>query len=152
MLFDNIDNFFRYAQKNESSIMAYDFIVNYLKKPLPLGHYELDGDNVFANVIEYDTVPAADKDFETHRRYIDFQFLVSGRELIYLERPEALEVSSPYDAENDVEMLKGKSGICGFLLQPNQFAVFYPHEAHKPGCCGKASEKVRKIVIKIAMN
>lgn len=152
MLFDSIDNFFRYTSKNQNVIMAYDFIVNYLKKPLPLGRYEIDGDNIFANVIEYDTVPAAEKDFEMHRCYIDFQFLVSGQELLYLERPEALEASSAYDEANDCEMLKGNSGICGFLLQPNQFAVFYPHEAHKPGCCLDAPAKVKKIVIKIAVN
>ena len=150
MLLDSIENFFRYATKNDRSLMAYDFIVNYLKKPLPLGRYEILGDDVYANIIEYETAPAEQKDFEMHKRYIDFQFMVAGQEKMYLRSSEQLE-AQPYDEATDCAFLKGDSGICQFDVQPNQFAVFYPHEAHKPGCSIDGPETVRKIVVKIAV-
>lgn len=153
MLFDNFENFFRYAKKSENSLMAYDFIVNYLHKPLPCGKYEIVGDEVFAIVSEFDTVPAESKDFEMHKKYIDLQFLVSGREALYLERPEALEESVPYSEKEDITFLKGSVGNCSLIMQPNQFVVFYPHEAHKAGCSiNGETQHVKKIVIKVAMH
>ena len=45
---------------------------------LPLGRADIDGDEVFANVQEYDTVPAGQKQMEAHRRYYDVQYVVEG--------------------------------------------------------------------------
>lgn len=148
MLFDDIHNFFHYTRKNGPSLMAYDFIVNYLKNPLPPGRYEIDGDNIFANILEYDSVPN-DKDYEVHKRYTDFQFIVSGEEVVYWEQMDKLTPTVPYDEEADVAFFKGGDHFCRSALREGQFAVFYPDEPHKPSCQIDGPTHVQKIVIKI---
>ena len=60
---------------------AYAFLNRDDLGSLPLGRVDIDGDAVFANVQEYDTVPAEEKQLEAHRRYYDVQFVVSGEEV-----------------------------------------------------------------------
>ena len=47
---------------------------------LPLGRQEIDGDKVYANVQEYETKETFG--IEAHRRYIDIQMLVFGKEIL----------------------------------------------------------------------
>lgn len=51
---------------------------------LPLGRTEIKGDDVFANVMEYETVDADEKDMEAHKLYYDVQFVVRGEETLYV--------------------------------------------------------------------
>ena len=46
---------------------AYAFLNRDDLGSLPLGRVDIDGDAVFANVQEYDTVPAEEKQLEAHR-------------------------------------------------------------------------------------
>ena len=61
---------------------AYEFLSRPDLAELPLGRNEIDGEDVYANVLEYDTVPAAEKELEAHRDYYDVQFVVRGEELL----------------------------------------------------------------------
>lgn len=54
---------------------------------LPLGRTEIKGDDVFANVMEYETVDADEKDMEAHKLYYDVQFVVRGEEALYVAPP-----------------------------------------------------------------
>ena len=47
---------------------------------LPLGRWEIDGQDLFAIVDEYDSKPLEKCFWEAHRKYIDVQFLVRGVE------------------------------------------------------------------------
>ena len=44
------------------------------------GRVEIDGDQVFALVQEYNTKPKEQGFWESHRKYIDIQYVVSGSE------------------------------------------------------------------------
>lgn len=151
MILDNINNFLKYARSSESSLLAYDFIMNFKKKELPVGRYELDGDRCYAMVQEYETAPEAEKDFESHRRYIDLQYIIEGREEMYWQQTNSLEEKIPYNEETDAAFYSG-SVSCRFQVRADEFVVFYPQDGHKPGCCVQFPEKVRKIVIKMLID
>lgn len=151
MILDGINHFLRYARKNENSLLAYDFIMNYQKNPLPCGHYDLDGERCFALVQSYETVPETEKDFESHERYIDLQYIVEGSEKMLWSQREHLSLKSSPDKEKDVAFYAGGETACSVVVREGEFVVFYPQEAHKPGCCVTTPEKVRKIVIKMLM-
>ena len=88
------------------------------------GRYEVDGERVFALVQSYDTAPATEKKFETHRRHIDIQFIVSGRERI-LHLPFAgLEVETPYEDDRDVVFYHDPPASSSILLGAGDFAIF----------------------------
>ncbi len=151
MILDCINHFLRYVRNRENSLMAYDFIMNYQKNPLPCGRYDLDGKRCFALVQSYETVPEEQKDFETHEQYIDLQYVVEGTEKMLWSPREHLEIKTPLDAEKDVEFYSGGETACALVVHEGEFAVFYPQEAHKTGCCVTVPENVRKIVIKMLM-
>ena len=47
----------------------------------PAGRYEI-GENIYANIEEYNTKSELDATLESHKRYIDIQFLLNGIERI----------------------------------------------------------------------
>jgi hypothetical protein len=49
---------------------------------LPAGRVDIEGDTIFALIQDYDTAPKAEKRPESHARYIDIQYVFSGREII----------------------------------------------------------------------
>ena len=46
------------------------------------GRYEIDGNDIFINVMAFETADAQSKRYEQHRDYADIQILLSGNERI----------------------------------------------------------------------
>ena len=128
---------------------AYDFLAREDLADLPLGRIDIDGDNVFANVQEYETVPAPDKRMEAHRRYYDVQFVVSGEELIQYSPIEGLIEIGSFDEEADFGAFGTPPGCSSIVLRAGQLAIFAPEDAHKPGCSFGSAKPVRKVVVKV---
>ena len=63
---------------------AINTALEFLAKPetaeLPVGRYELDGDNIFVLIQDQTTAPVENKRAESHRNYIDIQYLFTGKE------------------------------------------------------------------------
>jgi biofilm protein TabA len=117
---------------------------------LPTGKYELRGQSLYAIVDEYMTRPQEACRLETHRRYIDVQYVVRGRELMGYAPVHTLE-QGPYDQELDVQFHRGQADF--FLLREGMFAVMLPGDAHMPCIVfGNQPETVRKIVVKVAVD
>ena len=116
---------------------------------LPLGRNEIQGDDVYANVLEYDTVPACEKELEAHRDYFDVQFVASGEELLQFADCEGLETVQAYDEADDYCLLKTPEPVTSIVLRAGELAIFAPEDAHKPGCALGEPCHVRKIVVKV---
>lgn len=128
---------------------AYNFLSNADLSKLPLGRNEIDGEDVYANVLEYDTVPTTEKELEAHRDYYDVQFVVSGEELLQYAPCDGLATVQPYDAKDDYCLLKTPEPVTSIALHASELAVFAPEDAHKPGCTLNESTHVRKVVVKV---
>lgn len=147
MIFDNIKNCELYCGTHDGFRQGFEFIMEYLKSPKPVGKYEIDGERVFASVQEY--TPKQDNLFEVHRKYIDIQFIISGREKMLYGNKENFKEKTAYDSQKDVEFLEDSQSSAEMKVSDNMFAVFFPDDAHKPGLYD-GCESVRKIVVKIA--
>ena len=128
---------------------AYDFLTSSDLMSLPLGRNEIQGDDVYANVLEYDTVPACEKELEAHRDYFDVQFVASGEELLQFADCEGLETVQAYDEADDYCLLKTPEPVTSIVLRAGELAIFAPEDAHKPGCALGEPCHVRKIVVKV---
>ena len=129
---------------------AYAFLNRDDLGSLALGRVDIDGDAVFANVQEYDTVPAEEKQLEAHRRYYDVQFVVSGQELLQYAQLDGLPECQPFDEENDFGLYETPEQCTNVVLRAGDLAVLAPEDAHKPGCTlGFEPCHVRKIVVKV---
>ena len=135
---------------NERFRKAFAFLSQGGIESLPLGRNEIDGDDVFANVQEYDTVPAAEKQFEAHRAYYDVQFVVSGEEVVEYAQLDATTPATDFDEGNDFGLYEVVAPATRVVLRAGELAVLAPEDAHKPGCqLGDAPVHVRKIVVKV---
>lgn len=148
MIADTLAQHHRYTSLHPRFAAAFDFLAK-LPADQPAGRYELDGDNCFALVQSYTTKPAAQGTFESHRRYIDIQFIQSGVETMLWAPLATLPVTQPYAAEKDVALHAMPARITPVNLQAGEFAIFFPEDGHAPGleCGGPAT--VRKVVIKV---
>lgn len=135
---------------NERFRKAFAFLSQGGLEGLPLGRNEIVGDDVFANVQEYDTVPAAEKQFEAHRAYYDVQFVVSGEEVVEYAQLDATTPATDFDEGNDFGLYEVVAPATRVVLRAGELAVLAPEDAHKPGCqLGDAPVHVRKIVVKV---
>jgi YhcH/YjgK/YiaL family protein len=115
------------------------------------GRHAIDGDDVFALVSTYHTGPATEKRFETHRVYLDLQYVASGSERILHAPAAGLAVETPYDAAKDIAFYAEPGASSSLLLRAGDLAVFHPADAHKPGCMAGGRDEVRKVVVKVRL-
>lgn len=117
----------------------------------PDGTVEIDGRNVFAIIQSYETKNEHDAPrFEAHRKYIDIQFLLSGRELMGWAPISALTVTEPYNSEKDIlfgTVPDASNSFTSFTAR--QAIVLFPSDAHAPGLAQSAPQPVKKVVIKM---
>lgn len=128
---------------------AYEFLRTTDVAALPLGRVEIDSEDVFANVQEYETVPARDKEFEAHRLYYDVQYVVSGEESFYCVPLEGLAQIGAFDESSDFGLYQTPAICSEIRMGAGDVVVVAPEDAHKPGCIGRAPCPVRKIVVKV---
>lgn len=127
---------------------AFDWLARF-SPATPDGRYDIDGDNVFALVQSYDTAPAAEKKYEAHRVYADVQYIAAGTEVIFYVPTQGLSIVKDYDAEKDYLLYGEPAAATPLHMAPGSFAVFLPHDGHKPGCTNGAPSRIKKVVVKV---
>lgn len=148
MIVDRLENRALYAPIQSGLRLGLEYLADF-DPETPDGRYPVDGDEVVAIVQSYDSAPSAEKRFEAHRRHIDIQYLLAGRERILHLPAGDLEVETPYDEERDVEFYLDPAASSSLLLMPGDFAIFHPSDGHKPGCMAGGRDAVRKVVVKV---
>ena len=115
---------------------------------LPDGRYEVDGERLFYSLQSYTNKPANDTP-EAHRRYIDIQFLISGREWMDVAPLEDMTEVVESRPEGDIWLHRGPASG-RMLLAGDRFAVLWPGDAHAPGIAVNGQpEPCRKCVVKV---
>ena len=149
MIADTLELSRRYAGLHPRFADAFEFLKRLPADP-SLGRHDLDGEDCFALVQSYTTKPLAKAAFEAHRKYIDIQFIQSGRETL-LWSPLSLlpHVTQPYAEEKDVAFFATPEHVTPINLQAGQFTIFFPEDGHAPGVEYAGATEVRKVVIKI---
>jgi biofilm protein TabA len=118
----------------------------------PLGRQEIDSDKMFAIVESYVTRPQEQALFEAHRRYIDVQFLYSGREsILWAPLATMQEVQRPYDEVKDIAKWSLVPNFTPIHLSAGHFAILFPEDAHAPCVAWEKPEQVFKVVVKVAV-
>ncbi len=155
--------------KPDASINRKEFVVSYFKNKdrwdkafaflknnelakLELKRHEIDGSNVYAPVSEYTTKNEEDARYEAHLKYIDIQYVISGKELIGVApMSEKKEITEPYNEANDIMFLTVNK-INNLNATPDRFFIFFPDDVHRPGLKDGESSPVRKVVVKVKLD
>lgn len=86
--------------------------------------------------------------FESHRKYIDFQFMISGHEVMETADISILELKDAYDLEKDIMFYHTNVRGTQFHLRDNDLAIFFPEDAHRVGMWDKCETECIKPVVK----
>lgn len=110
--------------------------------------YDVDED-FFYTVLSYETKLPEQNCYESHRKYVDIQYIIEGIEQISVAPLEGMEIKVAYDEKKDIGFYDTAEGTATFVLTRGGYAVLYPKDAHKPGVCVDKPAYVRKIVGKV---
>ena len=115
------------------------------------GKYPLKGDEVVAIVSEYQTKKIEDAKWESHRKFIDLQYIISGEEKMGVLPLKKAKFTSDYQEDKDVILFGEQNGEY-YVANPDIFFLFFPDDVHRPCICTGDSKPVKKLVIKIAFS
>lgn len=113
------------------------------------GSYELQGNNIFMNVMQFATGLPEVKKAELHTQFIDIQILLAGAERIFYGVSGSAMQCEEMHVEEDYQLCNAIDGEQSVILTPGLFAIFMPGEPHKPGCVITEPAEIKKVVIKV---
>ena len=105
--------------------LVFDYVKSHDLLQTAPGRIELDGGDVYINVVEPEGKDKSEAVLETHDEYID--------------------IRGEYDVKDDIAFYTDEAAFC-FTLHPGEFAVFFPQDGHAP-CIGKG--KMKKAIAKV---
>lgn len=151
MIFDNAKNldFYRTLGVGDRYAKAIEWLKCQDLENLAEGKYEIDGKNVYANVVAYTTIPWEQAAYEAHENYTDIQYVIRGSEEMSYAPAEALTPSGPYNAEKDVIKFDNSNPGLKLPTHAGEYAIFFPWDGHKPKAANGEPAPVKKVIVKI---
>lgn len=146
--FDKKEFAVKYLKNKEWWDKALNFLKHEDLNSLPAGVHELDSQNVFVKITEYNTKNREDVQFEAHKDYSDIQYVVSGAEYIEEANLSNAVLKVPYDSGKDIEFYAAEASESN-IAKPGTFYIILPNVLHRSGIKVEESIPVRKIVIKV---
>ncbi|HUS01841.1 MAG TPA: YhcH/YjgK/YiaL family protein [Chitinophagaceae bacterium] len=125
---------------------AFDYLKNTDLSKIAKGKYPIDGDNVFASVTTDSTKNFDKTNWESHRKYIDLQYVINGEEKIGVPPVSEATVIKEYDEKRDVANYSADGKL--YSATPGTYFIFFPSDAHRPNITPDNNKVVKKIVIK----
>ena len=129
--------------------------IKYLKEndfvSMETGVYEIQGKDIYAQVFDAQTEPVEKKRPEVHEKYVDVQFLASGRERLgFAPDMGKCEVDERID-ERDLIFYKEVENEGFIEATPGCYCIFFPNDVHRPAVMADEAMTVRKVVVKVAV-
>jgi len=149
MVTDHIKNADLYLGLSDRIGQALTYLKNTDLEAMAIGRYELDGDDLFVLIQEYEPKAIPAGKCEAHKNYIDIQYIISGSELMGYGRVDTMEVTEAYDKAKDRLFVAWDGNLVNYT--EDMFAIFYPQDAHMPGISDGDCNKVKKAVVKIRL-
>ena len=114
------------------------------------GKYEIDGEDVYAVISHYDTKPITSGKWEAHKKYLDIQYIIEGKEKLGYSFSNKMIVTEEYKEYGDIMFLKGEGNF--LTAEAGYFIMFFPTDIHMPGIAINLSTPVKKLVIKVRVD
>jgi biofilm protein TabA len=89
--------------------------------------------------------------FESHRKYIDVQFILEGEEIIEVDNIKNLNINFEYNENMDLIKYDNSIFSSSLKLKKGDVAIFFPDDAHMPCIKVDKSVKVIKTVVKVSL-
>ncbi len=144
MIYDTLKNIENYKGLG-AVYTALEFAAKTDFSNMPCGKYELDGDNIYYMVQEYNSHKNTVS--EGHEKYIDIQLLLSGEEYIGVSPIDCKKTLKESNPESDYALYECE--VNKIVMRSGDFMVLYPNDLHCPGMAKGECAPCRKIVFKV---
>lgn len=136
------------ANLQQRCMEAVNYLCQLKGEDLSVGSHDVD-ENLYFNVQEYDTDGNVEKPYESHKKYVDIQLLLSGEEIMQVTDINRLQVSVPYDEDKDCVLYYPSDNKSGVVLRPGSVMILYPKDGHRTIALNGNPCKVKKLVGKV---
>lgn len=147
MILDSLKNSSLYTSASPRLARAFELIVSTDWSRLEPGRHELEGSDIWVNVMDVDLKIRRDAKLEVHNEYIDIQILLEGTEegFGWSERKDLRSPLGPFSEEKDLQLFDDEPQTY-YTLRPGQFTILFPEDGHAP-MVGEG--RVRKAIVKV---
>ena len=125
----------------EEAVAAVAELTDLTPRTVPLS----DGNKIL--VQQNTTKDAATQKVETHRNYLDIQYIVEGEETVGWAPTETLTPADEYNPVKDKQMYTGHVDF--MRIAAGYCYVVYPEDAHMPGVHIDEPHNFKKLVVKL---
>ncbi len=141
---DISDTYPKAIQKALDYLKSNDFVA------MEPGVYEIQGKEIYAQVFDAQTKAPEEVRPEVHEKYVDVQFLASGKERLgFTWDTGKYEVDERID-ERDLIFYKSVENEGYIEAVPGCYSMFFPADVHRPALISGESMTVRKVVVKVS--
>lgn len=147
MVLDSLKNAEFYYSLSPRLKQAFELVAQVDWTTAAAGRHDLDGNNIFVNVMDVDLKKPEDAPIEVHNAYIDIQILITGTEEAFgwSDRADLRSPRSEFNAEKDICFYNDRPQTF-YTLRPGQFTILFPQDGHAPMV---GTGKIRKIIVKV---
>lgn len=131
---DKIKECFTYNKEND--LMSFD-----------TGRHDIKGDELFVNIVEYETTKPENRFWEAHKYYLDLHLILDGKEQIDLNFLKNMTLGE-YIKEEDYQKIEGNKNSSVTLSQ-GDFLICYPNDGHMTAIAVDKPQKIKKAIFKI---
>ena len=149
MIFGNIKNLHEYDYLPVDIKKCFEYAASNNLLDFEKGSYKIDGNNLFVNIVEYETIDVENRFWEAHKYYIDLHLMLDGSEQIDINFIKNME-QKPFIEENDFLPLEGPINSM-VRLSPNDFLICYPEDAHRTSIQIEKASPIKKAIFKIKL-
>ena len=149
MIFDSLKNCALYENVHPRMKRAFELLTATDWNSLEPGIHELEGRDIYVNLMERDLKTKENAKLEVHNDYIDIQLLLSGagETFGWSERKDLKQPQGPFNPEKDIQLFDDEPQTY-YTMRPGQFSVLFPEDGHAP-MVGEG--KVRKAIVKVRL-
>ncbi|MGL4452982.1 MAG: YhcH/YjgK/YiaL family protein [Sarcina sp.] len=146
MIFSN-KKYLDTSMYNENIKKAFEFCsLNKIEEFEP-GSYEIDGQEVFVNIVHYETKTQEERFWEAHKKYLDIHVVFSGNEKIDLAFIDDLKFKN-FVEQDDFVSFEGEKKQ-SIVLRKDDFLILYPEDVHMTCLIAENKELVKKAIFKV---
>ncbi len=146
MILDTLENYQLYSTINERIAKGFAFLRNTDLDAIPSGKHDIEGDTIFALVQEYQTKPLNECKLESHKKYIDIQYVIRGEEFMGVTTKNNQKILEQ-DEDKDYTFYEGTTSLV--RVSKGMFTIFFPDDLHQPCVQTESTAEVKKVVIKV---
>ena len=133
MVFGNVRDLKDYGYLEEEVLKCFAYAKEHDLLAFEKGSHEIEGDNLFVNIVEYKTTTPEERFWEAHRQYLDLHFMLRG--------PEQIDVNF-IDNMEQKEFVEKDDILGGRIKQPcsadrRGFPAVLSKRCTQNGCTGE---------------